>query len=99
VELSAYRIVQEALTNSLKHAGPATATVTIGYRAEDLELRIADTGAPSAPPAGNAMIRVLLADDEALVRGGFRAILEAQPDLEVVAEASDGTGLVQPGST
>ena len=44
LELSAYRIVQEALTNSLKHAGPATATVSVRYRAQDLELRIADTG-------------------------------------------------------
>ena len=48
VELSAYRIVQESLTNSLKHAGPATATVSVRYRAEDLELRIADTGATRA---------------------------------------------------
>jgi DNA-binding NarL/FixJ family response regulator len=36
------------------------------------------------------MIRVLLADDQALVRGGFRMILEAQSDMEVVAEAEDG---------
>ena len=36
------------------------------------------------------MIRVLIADDEALVRGGFRMILEAQADLEVVGEAADG---------
>ena len=133
LELSAYRIVQEALTNSLKHAGPATATVSIRYRAEDLELRIADTGAAhaapaavsggrgipgmrervgvyggelhagreqrrlpraGATPAGDAMIRVLLVDDEALVRGGFRAILEAQADIEVVAEAGDGSEAV-----
>ena len=36
------------------------------------------------------MIRVLVADDQALVRGGFRLILEAQPDIEVVGEAADG---------
>lgn len=36
------------------------------------------------------MIRVLIADDEALVRSGFKMILEAQDDIEVVAEASDG---------
>ena len=35
-------------------------------------------------------VRVLLADDEALVRAGLRMILEAEPDLEVVGEASDG---------
>jgi DNA-binding NarL/FixJ family response regulator len=36
------------------------------------------------------MIRVLLADDQSLVRAGFRALLDAQEDLEVVAEAGDG---------
>ena len=36
------------------------------------------------------MISVLIADDQALVRGGFRAILSAHPDLDVVGEASDG---------
>ncbi|MFD7730055.1 response regulator [Kitasatospora phosalacinea] len=36
------------------------------------------------------MIRVLLADDQTLVRAGFRALLDAQPDLQVVGEAEDG---------
>src|SRR4051812_38656100 len=36
------------------------------------------------------MIRVLLADDQALVRAGFRALLDAQDDIDVVAEAADG---------
>jgi len=36
------------------------------------------------------MIRVLIADDQALVRGGFRLILETQKDIEVVGEAQDG---------
>ena len=36
------------------------------------------------------MIRILLVDDQALVRAGFRLILDAEPDLEVVGEASDG---------
>jgi DNA-binding NarL/FixJ family response regulator len=40
-------------------------------------------------------IRVLLADDQALVRGGFRAILDAEPDIEVVAEASDGAEVLE----
>jgi DNA-binding NarL/FixJ family response regulator len=41
------------------------------------------------------MIRVLIADDQALVRGGFRAILASQPDLEVVAEAGTGVEAVE----
>ncbi|MFC5823089.1 response regulator [Nonomuraea insulae] len=36
------------------------------------------------------MIRVLLVDDQALIRGGFRALLEAEDDIEVVAEAANG---------
>jgi DNA-binding NarL/FixJ family response regulator len=36
------------------------------------------------------VIRVLLADDQALVRGGFRLILDAEPDIEILAEAGDG---------
>ena len=53
VELSAYRIVQEALTNVVKHAGRAHTTVTLGYRPEALELTIADTGdTPPQPSAG-----------------------------------------------
>jgi DNA-binding NarL/FixJ family response regulator len=41
------------------------------------------------------MISVLLADDQALVRAGFRALLNAEPDIEVVAEASDGIEAVR----
>ncbi|MFI7400763.1 response regulator [Streptomyces sp. NPDC049541] len=36
------------------------------------------------------MIRVLLADDQSLVRAGFKALLDAQPDIEVAGEAADG---------
>lgn len=41
------------------------------------------------------MIRVLLADDQALLRAGFRALLTAQPDIEVVGEAGDGAEAVR----
>jgi DNA-binding NarL/FixJ family response regulator len=40
-------------------------------------------------------IRVVLADDETLVRTGMRMILEAEPDVEVIAEASDGLEAVE----
>jgi DNA-binding NarL/FixJ family response regulator len=41
------------------------------------------------------MIRVLLVDDQALVRAGFRALLDAQPEIEVVGEAGDGDRAVR----
>jgi DNA-binding NarL/FixJ family response regulator len=41
------------------------------------------------------VIRILLADDQALVRGGFRLILDAQPDFEVIGEADNGVHAVQ----
>ncbi|GAA3310699.1 response regulator [Nonomuraea dietziae] len=41
------------------------------------------------------MIKVLLADDQALVRAGFKALLDAQPDMSVVAEAADGAQAVR----
>jgi DNA-binding NarL/FixJ family response regulator len=41
------------------------------------------------------VIRVLLADDQALVRAGFRALLAAQPDIEVTGEADDGVEAVE----
>jgi signal transduction histidine kinase len=44
VDLSAYRIVQEALTNALKHAGPATAEVAIRYEADAVEIEVTDDG-------------------------------------------------------
>jgi signal transduction histidine kinase len=52
VDVSAYRIVQEALTNALKHAGPARASVAVRYAEEALELEIADTGSGSANGTG-----------------------------------------------
>jgi signal transduction histidine kinase len=48
LDLSAFRIVQEALTNALKHAGPARAEVTIRYRPAAVELEIKDTGGRAA---------------------------------------------------
>ena len=41
------------------------------------------------------MISVLLADDQELVRAGFRALLNAEPDIQVVAEAADGLEAVK----
>jgi len=51
IELSAFRIVQEALTNALTHAGPARAQVSIRYGTDALELEIVDDGASSTRSA------------------------------------------------
>jgi signal transduction histidine kinase len=52
VELSAYRIVQEGLTNALKHAGASDADVTVRYRPDELEIEVRDNGQGSATSDG-----------------------------------------------
>jgi signal transduction histidine kinase len=54
IELSAYRIIQEALANSLKYAGDASATVQVDYRPDVLELEITDTGTDARVPGSAA---------------------------------------------
>ncbi len=49
--LSVYRIVQEALTNSLRHAGPARARVILRYLPDALEVQVSDNGVGGVPPA------------------------------------------------
>ena len=49
--LSVYRIVQEALTNSLRHAGPARARVILRYLPDALEVQVSDNGIGGVPPA------------------------------------------------
>ena len=52
IDLSAYRIIQEGLTNALKHAGPARAEVVVTYGERELELRVSDDGR-GHDPSGN----------------------------------------------
>jgi signal transduction histidine kinase len=57
LDLSAFRIVQEALTNSLKHAGPARAEVTVRYENDLVTLEIADTGrGPQGGGTGHGLV-------------------------------------------
>ena len=165
VDLTAYRIVQEALTNALRHAPGSAAAVTVAYEDGGLSVAVTNT-APSptatasklsastptsaapqdqmAPPVPNlacgyglagiaervascggsltlgpgpsgrrfhrdrpiaadvtaadvtGALRVLVADDQDLVRAGLRMILESQSDIEVVAEAADGVQALVP---
>jgi signal transduction histidine kinase len=74
IELSAYRIVQEALTNALKHAGEARAAVHVRFGANSLELEIADDGAGrAADPAGGGHGLVGMRERVALYGGRFDA--------------------------
>ena len=51
VDLSAYRVVQEALTNVIKHAGPARATVDVRYTSASVTVQVVDDGRGAAAPA------------------------------------------------
>jgi signal transduction histidine kinase len=79
VDLAAYRIVQEALTNALRHAGPASASVSVGYERHRLTLTIVDDGrgctwgAQRSPVAGHGIAGMR---ERALAAGGG---LEAGP--------------------
>ena len=94
VDLSAYRIVQEGLTNALKHAGPARAEVLVRYGERELELSVSDDGRghdPQSNGGGHGLVgmreRVALygGELEAGPRpdGGFR--LRARLPLDPVA--------------
>ena len=150
--LTVYRIVQEALTNALKHAGPrrpprcgwrsaadwltlevydtgrgpvGRATAAVGHGLLGMRERVALYGGTlrTGPRPGGGFrvyaripleqqrsttatretqmadrgrrpIRVLLVDDQPLLRTGFRMVLGAEPDLDIVGEAGDGAEAV-----
>ena len=172
VDLAAYRIIQEALTNVLRHARARSAWLDLRYEPEQVVIRIRDDGSAASPgqadtngqdghgisgmreralalsgqftagphPDGGFQvrashprpgmmttcarddlpsctpedqdeqgptttdstwrwgmtepIRVLIADDERLVRAGFRALIDAEPGMVVVGEAADGAAAV-----
>lgn len=74
-DLSAYRIVQEALTNVVKHAGHADTTVTLGYRPHGLELTITDDGetAPRVSAGGGGHGLIGMRERAALFGGTLTA--------------------------
>ncbi|MFE5333951.1 histidine kinase [Embleya sp. NPDC056575] len=88
IDLAAYRIVQEALTNTLKHAGPAEARVLLRYSRTELLVRVADDGrGGSTAPTGERTGHGLLGMRErvSLYGGRLYAGPRAQDGFEVLA--------------
>ena len=97
LDLVVFRIVQEALTNSIKHAGPAHATVTVTFHDDRLELEICDDGRgpssdrPGETGGGHGLVgmreRLALFDGEfstgRQAGGGFR-VYACLPVVETV---------------
>jgi signal transduction histidine kinase len=50
VDLAAYRVIQESLTNVLRHAGPASVTVRLGFEPEEVTIDVRDTGSAATAP-------------------------------------------------
>lgn len=73
VELAAYRVVQEALTNTVKHASGATAAVTVEYGPDRLRVEVTDTGghAGAGAAAGNGRGLIGLRERLALYDGNL----------------------------
>ena len=61
-DLSAFRIIQEALTNTLRHAGPATAAVALDYGKNQLHVEVTDTGHGLTDSAGEAAYAAFIID-------------------------------------
>ncbi|WP_327289794.1 sensor histidine kinase [Streptomyces sp. NBC_01198] len=71
VDLAAYRVAQEALTNTVKHASGASVTITVDYLPGEVRIEVADTGGTPSPAAGTGNGRGLLGLRERLaVYGG-----------------------------
>ncbi|WP_433272322.1 sensor histidine kinase [Actinosynnema sp. CS-041913] len=90
-DLCAYRIVQESLTNILKHAGPATARVTLDYTGHLLTLEIVNTGAqPPPPPPGHTPQGVRNMRERAELYGGTVAAGPVDGGFSVVLRLPTG---------
>ena len=84
-DLAAYRVVQEALTNAIKHAGAAPTEVTVRWEPSHLELEIVDTGAPNANGHGGGHGLVGMEERVRLYDGELRTGRRAGGGFEVVA--------------
>ena len=85
MDLAAYRVVQEALTNAIKHAGAAPTEVTVRWQPSHLELEIVDNGVPKANGNGGGHGLVGMEERVRLYDGVLRTGRRADGGFEVVA--------------
>jgi signal transduction histidine kinase len=85
MDLAAYRVVQEALTNAIKHAGAAPTEVTVRWEPAHLELRVVDYGVTGANGSGGGHGLVGMEERVRLYDGELRAGQRAGGGFEVVA--------------
>jgi DNA-binding NarL/FixJ family response regulator len=86
------RIAGPRVTEPMHPVG-ALRLLGVAERVAASQVQWRDDAAP-APPAPARMISVVIADDQRLVRSGFRVILDAEDDIRVIGEASDGRSAV-----
>ena len=86
-QLCAYRIVQEALTNSLKHAGGAPARVELDYRADALAVRVHNNAGTRTPQASNGAGHGLVGMRERVRLYGGTLQAASQPDGSFLVDA------------
>jgi signal transduction histidine kinase len=100
VDLAAYRILQEALTNARRHAPGAAVDVELRYQADSLRLRVSDTG-PGPAAAGEAGHGMLgMRERAAMVGGALRTGVAEGGGFVVEADLPTGpTAAVAPPST
>jgi signal transduction histidine kinase len=89
VDLSAYRIVQEALTNTIKHAGPVHSRITLRYAERELEVEVSDDGpGPSVNGALDSSGHGLLGMRERVASHGGQIETGSGPEGGFVVRAS-----------
>ncbi|WP_433423954.1 sensor histidine kinase [Microtetraspora malaysiensis] len=86
VDRTAYRIVQEAFTNVLRHAGPASITLTTEYHPEKIVVRVADDGRSSGGAAGHGMGLIGMRERVVALGGSLSAGPASEGDFLVHAE-------------
>lgn len=90
-DLAAFRIIQEALTNTIRHAGPATAQVSVRYGDSDLRLEVTDTGRGLLTSPAEIAFAALLSSGTSAADGGGNEPGHGLRGMRERAAAADGT--------